>query len=115
VNLEKVQSLAKSKGPEPRKKGYTLTVADADPEASMVSLRLDLRGKRGEAALHDLQQYLDRVLLANLKQVEVVHGKGNGILKQLVHEYLATEKAVFHYELAPEELGGSGCTVVAMR
>ena len=115
VNLEKVQSPTKSKGIEPRKKGYTLTVADADPDASMVSLRLDLRGKRGDAAIYELQQYLDRVLLASLKQVEIVHGKGNGILKQLVHEYLAADKAIFHFELAPEEQGGSGCTVVAMR
>lgn len=114
VNLEKVAQPQKS-GPQPRTKGYTLTVADADPDAAMVSLRLDLRGKRGDAAIHELQQYIDRVLLANLKQVEIVHGKGNGVLKQLVHEYLAVEKAVFHYELAPEEQGGSGCTVVAMR
>lgn len=115
VNLEKVQNPTKSKGLQARKKGYTLTVADADPDASMVSLRLDLRGKRGDAAIHELQQYLDRVLLAGLKQVEIVHGKGNGILKKLVHDYLAAEKAVFHFELAPEEQGGSGCTVVAMR
>lgn len=114
VNLEKVAQPQKS-GPQPRTKGYTLTVADADPDAAMVSLRLDLRGKRGDAAIHELQQYIDRVLLANLKQVEIVHGKGNGVLKQLVHEYLAAEKAVFHYELAPEDQGGSGCTVVAMR
>lgn len=116
VNLEKVQSASGGhKSPEPRKKGYTLTVADADPDASMVSLRLDLRGKRAEQAVDELKHYLDRVLLAGLKQVEIVHGKGNGVLKQMVHDHLATEKSVFHFELAPEDQGGSGCTVVAMR
>lgn len=113
-NLVKVE-IPQKVAPKTKTKGYKLTVADADPDASMVSLRLDLRGKRGDEAVYELKQYLDRVLLASLKQVEIVHGKGNGVLKKLVHDQLAQESSVFHFELAPEDQGGSGCTIVALR
>lgn len=110
-NLIRVQqqSSVKQTG---KKKGYTLMVADADPEPTMVSLRLDLRGERGDTAIYALEQYLDRVIQSGMEQVEIVHGKGNGILRKLVHDKLKDEKLVKHFELAPEDQGGAGCTIV---
>lgn len=112
-NLVKVEGQSPTYN-QPKAKGYKLIVADADPEPSMVGLKLDLRGQRGEEAVVQLQQYLDRVYQAGLEQVEIVHGKGNGILKQLVHQQLQSDPAVGSFELAPEEQGGSGCTLVFM-
>ena len=56
--------------------------------------------------------YLDKAIARGLNQVEIVHGKGEGILKKLVHEYLSERKEVEKFETAPIEHGGAGCTIV---
>jgi DNA mismatch repair protein MutS2 len=79
-----------------------------------VSARLDLRGKRGEEAMKELTLYLDKVVARGLREVEIIHGKGEGILHKLVNEYLEQRKEVKEFDIAPWESGGSGCTVVKL-
>lgn len=73
---------------------------------------LDLRGKRGDQAIKELTKYLDNVLTRGLSQVEIIHGKGEGILHKLVHEHLEKRSEVKSFEIASWDSGGSGCTVV---
>ncbi|WP_234572614.1 endonuclease MutS2 [Rhodohalobacter sp. 614A] len=77
-----------------------------------VSPRLDLRGKRGDEAMKELTKYLDKALTRGLSQVEIIHGKGEGILHKLVHEHLEKRSEVKSFDIAPWDSGGSGCTVV---
>ena len=72
---------------------------------------LDLRGKRGDEAINELTLYLDKAVARGLKQVEIIHGKGEGILHKLVNEYLENRSEVESFEIAPWESGGTGCTV----
>ncbi len=88
---------------------YTRSIS-RDP----VKPSLDLRGMRGDAAVKELMLYLDSAIASGLHEVDIIHGKGEGILKKLVHEYLEKRKEVSHYELAPWERGGPGCTVVTL-
>jgi len=85
----------------------TSTVQKAGP-------KLDIRGYRGEEAIREVERYLDRVSQSGLNQVEIVHGKGEGILKKLVHEYLQQRKDVKSFDLAPLDQGGAGCTIVEL-
>lgn len=73
---------------------------------------LDLRGKRGEDAIQELTLYIDKAITRGLKQVEIIHGKGEGILLKLVHEYLEKRNEIASYDIAPMTRGGSGCTLV---
>lgn len=75
---------------------------------------LDIRGKRGDEAIRELMLYLDRAVAAGLQEVQVIHGKGEGILRKLVGEYLEKRREVTHFEDAPWESGGPGCTVVQL-
>ena len=77
-----------------------------------ISQRLDLRGKRAEEAIDEVTQYLDKAVYRGLKQVEIIHGKGTGILKDQIHKYLGDRSEVKSFELANEDFGGAGCTVV---
>lgn len=79
-----------------------------------VQPRLDLRGKRGDEAVKELTLYLDKALTRGLQEVEIIHGKGEGILQKLVNEYLEQRKEVKEFDIAPWESGGSGCTVVKL-
>jgi DNA mismatch repair protein MutS2 len=79
-----------------------------------VNPRLDLRGLRGEEAIRELTLYLDKAVARGLREVEIIHGKGEGILHKLVNEYLEQRREVKEFDIAPWESGGSGCTVVKL-
>ncbi|HRY97674.1 MAG TPA: Smr/MutS family protein [Bacteroidales bacterium] len=79
------------------------------------SPQLDLRGKRAEEALHELQQYIDDALLLSVPDVRILHGKGDGILRQVVRDYLGTVKEVRRFADEIVELGGHGVTTVSFR
>ncbi|BCR06495.1 endonuclease MutS2 [Desulfuromonas versatilis] len=77
--------------------------------------RLLLIGKRAEEALLLLDRFLDDALLANQRQVEVVHGAGEGILRKAVREYLAGHREVRAFHAADVAQGGDNVTVVELR
>jgi len=78
-------------------------------------LRLDLRGKRADLALAELESFLDRSLLAGSEGVEIVHGRGTGVLRKAVHQFLRSFPGVSSFEVAPEDQGGDGVTLVTFR
>lgn len=111
----KFKNLAKTEKPAKKKSGYTLTTpASESYTSSPVRHSLDIRGFRGEAAIRELTFFLDRAISARLNNVEIIHGKGDGILKKMVHEELSRRKDVKSYDLAPWEQGGPGCTLAEL-
>lgn len=112
-NLVKVEKLKKKEWSK------VIIVNSADDDGDMivrsVSSSVDLRGKRGEEAITELTYYLDRAISSGLNQVEVIHGKGDGILRKLVHNYLRDRKEVGEFGLALWEQGGPGCTIVHLK
>ncbi|WP_071130641.1 endonuclease MutS2 [Enterococcus timonensis] len=101
-----------------------LTLAQAEKEptrrivnvqsasASHVATQLDLRGKRYDEALEEVDQYLDAAILAGYPQVTIVHGKGTGALRKGITDYLKNHRSVAKYEFAPNNQGGNGATIV---
>ncbi|MBE6441660.1 MAG: endonuclease MutS2 [Desulfovibrio desulfuricans] len=79
------------------------------------ALSLDVRGQRADAALAELERFLDKALLAGFAEVEVVHGRGTGALRRQVHEFLRSFPAVARFAVAPEDRGGDGMTIVHLR
>ncbi len=77
-----------------------------------VSAEINLIGKTVDEALTELDKYLDDAYLAHLPQVRVVHGKGSGILRKAVHQYLRRQKHVASYRLGEYGEGDSGVTIV---
>lgn len=82
---------------------------------SHVSNQLDLRGKRYEEALSEVDQYLDSAILAGYPQVIIVHGKGTGALRQGITDYLKNHRSVKSFEFAPANQGGNGATIVKFK
>jgi DNA mismatch repair protein MutS2 len=76
---------------------------------------LDLRGQRMEEARSSLIRFLDQALLQGRSELEVIHGRGTGVLRQVVHEVLQQTRGVMDYDLAPENRGGDGVTLVELR
>ena len=76
---------------------------------------LDLRGQRADEALMNLSHFMDDAQLLGEKELRILHGKGYGILKQMIREWLQGNKDVQSFRSERIELGGDGITVVQMR
>lgn len=73
---------------------------------------LDVRGMRGDEALNAVTYFIDDAILVGVTRVRILHGKGNGILRQLIRQYLSTVPNVNHYADEHVQFGGAGITVV---
>ena len=67
---------------------------------------------RGDEALIAVQYFIDDAILVGLPRVRILHGKGNGILRQLIRQHLATVPNVTHFADEHVQFGGTGITVV---
>jgi DNA mismatch repair protein MutS2 len=75
---------------------------------------IDIRGVRGEEAINQVRELIDNALIVQHRNLRILHGKGNGILRQLVRQYLNTVDVVKSFRDEHVEFGGSGITVVEM-
>ncbi|GAB1348410.1 endonuclease MutS2 [Ignavibacteriales bacterium] len=79
---------------------------------SDVSYRLDIRGERAIEVENRVERFLIDAYLANLGRCEIVHGKGTGALKKVVHDMLKLNPKVKNYHFASVDAGGEGVTIV---
>ena len=114
VSRVKLGRLVKVGGPVSRGRvSPPKTPRGASAPALHVQTRLDLRGARVDEALADVQQFVDAGLVAGVSQLEILHGKGTGALRQAIHEALARRRDVAAFGVAPVEQGGDGVTLVS--
>ncbi len=73
---------------------------------------LDVRGMRGDEALDAVTHFIDDAILVGMPRVRILHGKGNGILRNLIRQYLSTVPNVIGCKDEHVQFGGAGITVV---
>jgi len=113
--LEKVDEKVLGKGNKKVKRAYNSVINELSDKMTSFRLSIDVRGKRAEEALQLVGHYIDEAILLNVKEVSILHGKGNGILRQIIRQYLAGIKEVKQFRDEKIENGGHGITVVAFR
>jgi DNA mismatch repair protein MutS2 len=75
---------------------------------------IDLRGIRGEEAMKQLDNWINDAHSLGMSSLRVVHGRGFGILRKLIVDYLTHSKLVKHYDHETEQLGGDGVTIITL-
>jgi DNA mismatch repair protein MutS2 len=90
-----------------------LVITDVSRQSAAV-LELNLLGMRLEAAMDALQRQIDAAVLSGLTEFAVIHGKGGGILRKGVHDFLKNERRVAEFRFSRPELGGAGRTEVVL-
>ncbi len=73
---------------------------------------IDVRGMRVDEAIAEVDKFLNDALIFSFSEVRIIHGKGEGILRKAIEEYLKEFPYVRSFRLADESEGGSGVTVV---
>ena len=75
---------------------------------------IDIRGERADEAINSVQNFIDDAILVQQRTLRIVHGKGNGILRDLVRQYLSTVNIIKSFQDEHIEMGGSGVTHVEL-
>lgn len=104
---------AQAEAQQPKKKQINV-VKKAKKTSGGPRARLDLRGKRYEEAMQELDAFIDQALLNNMSQVDIIHGIGTGVIRDAVTKYLRRHRHVKSFEYAPQSAGGSGCTIATL-
>ncbi|RLD89331.1 MAG: endonuclease MutS2 [Bacteroidetes bacterium] len=111
ISLDKIEKADKPARQERRARS-TGVISEINKRATRFELSIDLRGERPDEAIHLLQKYLDEAILLSIKEVSVLHGKGYGVLREHIRDYLSNRDEIQHFEDAPLHLGGAGITRV---
>ncbi len=117
INIEKLEKISSSEFKKLAKSNpQTKTTAGFDTHKQRVNFKtdIDIRGYRADEALREVQELVDKAMIFSISQVRVLHGKGNGILRQLIRDYLATVPGIKSFADEHIEHGGSGITVIKL-
>jgi DNA mismatch repair protein MutS2 len=99
------------------KKEIKKRVGGIDLNTKMTQFKhdLDIRGKRAEETLGVVEEQIDNALILGVDRVRIVHGKGHGILREVVRNHLRSNPRIASMTDEDEERGGSGITVVTLQ
>lgn len=110
MNVNK-KDLRPGKEPLPIQKGKKVDL-DIRKQKSHVQHKIDIRGYSMIEAEKELQHFLDEATMANISELRILHGKGSGVLRNLVREKLREYNHVRDVSHPPREQGGDGVTLV---
>ncbi len=103
--------LVKEKAPQKKSSVRTQTGA----MTRTVSMECDVRGMMLEEALSAVDQYLNEAIMAGLGEVQIIHGKGTGVLRSGIQQHLKRHMLVKEFRLGVYGEGESGVTVVTLK
>lgn len=102
-------------GTEKKTQALSRAKEAAPAEVTAANFRCDIRGMRGDAAMREVEQFLDRIYRSGEEAAIILHGHGTGALKQVIRQYLADSPYVRSYRPGQGHEGGDGVTVVALK
>ncbi|HNW48764.1 MAG TPA: Smr/MutS family protein, partial [Bacteroidales bacterium] len=73
---------------------------------------IDVRGQRVDEAMDNVSHFVDDALMVGMGEVRILHGKGNGVLREEIRKYLKTVGGILSAKDEDLQMGGSGITVI---
>ena len=113
VNIDDIEKANLEIKNEKSKSAYR-SVLQAKSEENYSST-LDLRGKNTDEAIGDVEKFLDNATILGMKEVQIIHGKGTGALRQGIGEFLSKSRYMEQFRLGTLKEGGAGVTVVTLK
>ena len=110
--LATLRRLSKAQASQQSPRRSTPTIP---PPSRHVDMELHLRGQRAAGIDDLLDEYLNDAYLSRLPYVRIVHGKGTGVLREVVHQIVGKHPLVDRWETPPAYEGGDGVTIAYLR
>ena len=111
INVKKLQPMEKEKTTVNNVK----ISVNSKLKSQEISSEISLRHMHVEEALYTLDKYINDALIANLTTIRIVHGKGEGILRKAVHDYLKNHPNIKSYRLGQYGEGDLGVTIAELK
>ncbi len=111
-NVERLSNNEAKKLDSKRSTKPTLLSANFTEKRLTFKPEIDIRGQRVEEAIRKIQEFIDEAIMFEASQLRILHGKGHGILKESIRNYLRSEPMVRNYKDEHVDFGGAGITVV---
>jgi DNA mismatch repair protein MutS2 len=115
------------RGKRMRAKVSDLRAIGGAPPPARVNVNVDLQPREGslselnvigqtvDEAISRLEKFLDESTVTDQHTIRIVHGHGTGQLRRAIAAFLKTHPLVAHYQLAPQDQGGGGATIVELK
>lgn len=110
VNLKELQIVEKKEN-----KKISGSSKLVNHKTAVIKNEIDLRGLTVDEALDLVDKYLDDAYLSSLAQVNIIHGKGTGVLRSAVREMLKHHPHVKSARLGGFNEGGDGVTIAELK
>lgn len=116
LSLEKVEKISVREFKETSRAVWSIGSSSASISERKLNFKptIDVRGQRADEALENVSRFVDDAIMVGVGEVKILHGKGNGILKEEIRKYLKVVPGVLSVKDEVLELGGSGITVVKL-
>ena len=111
-NVERLSNNEAKKLDKTRHSGSSLVNSNLTERRLTFKPEIDIRGQRVEEAISKIQEFIDEAIMFEVSQLRILHGKGHGILKSTIRDYLRAEPMVRSYKDEHVDFGGAGITVV---
>ncbi len=116
VKLEKLEKANGAAAQQQKSSRASVNLGDWNVSKRRVNFKseIDVRGKRADEALHRVTELIDEAIMVGAPEVRILHGKGDGILRQLIRDLLQTSDVVEYFGDEHIERGGAGITLVRL-
>jgi DNA mismatch repair protein MutS2 len=117
VGVDKLEKVAPETYEASNETGHgTGDYADWDIARRKMQFRpeIDVRGQRAEEAIRSVTALIDEAIMVQSRELRILHGKGDGVLRHLIRQYLETIDLVDSFRDEHVDLGGAGVTIVLL-
>ncbi len=114
IKLNRLERMSKNAVKKEQRRAYSGGSTGMIERSTNFRQQLDVRGKRAEEAISVVDKFIDDALVLGYNEVSILHGRGDGILRKFIRDYLRQYNYVKSLTNEHEERGGDGITIVGL-
>lgn len=100
---------------KPQRAAFRAVTKNVNRTQAAASMEIDLRGQTADEAVMNVDRFLSSSMLSGVGQFTIIHGKGTGVLRSAIQQYLKKSPYVKSFRLGTFGEGESGVTIVELK
>lgn len=114
IKLNRLERMSRTAIKKEKKKSYSGTSTGMMERSTNFNNQIDVRGMRAEEAIQAVDRFVDDAMVLGYNEVSILHGRGDGILRKFIRDYLRQYNYVKSLKNEHVERGGDGITLVGL-